>query len=125
MQHDLQHLSDEDFCYLTTTGRRSGRDHTIEIWFAVQGSKLYMLAGGREKADWVKNVRQCPSVRLRIGNRLFEGRARLVTDEQENALARKIVYDKYTPRDSNDLTDWARTALPVAVDCPVASSLNP
>jgi hypothetical protein len=26
------------FCYLTTTGRVSGRPHTIEIWFARRGA---------------------------------------------------------------------------------------
>ncbi len=34
MPDDLKTLADEDFCYLTTTGRISGRAHTIEIWFA-------------------------------------------------------------------------------------------
>jgi deazaflavin-dependent oxidoreductase (nitroreductase family) len=121
MNPDLQQLSDEDFCYLTTTGRRSGQPHTIEIWFALQGGTVYMLAGGREKADWVKNARQHPEVQLRIRDRLFAGRARLVNDAQEDALARKIVYDKYTPRDSDDLTEWARTALPVAVDLAIES----
>ena len=29
-----QHAAD-DFCYLTTTGRRTGNPHEIEIWFAV------------------------------------------------------------------------------------------
>jgi deazaflavin-dependent oxidoreductase (nitroreductase family) len=116
MNLDFQQLSDEDFCYLTTTGRRSGRPHTIEIWFALQGRTLYMLAGGREKADWVKNVLQHPSVQLRIRDKLFESQARLINDAQEDALARKIVYDKYSPRDSDDLTTWAQTALPVAVD---------
>jgi hypothetical protein len=27
----------EPFCYLTTVGRVSGRPHTIEIWFALDG----------------------------------------------------------------------------------------
>jgi deazaflavin-dependent oxidoreductase (nitroreductase family) len=116
MSLNLQQLANEDFCYLTTTGRRSGRPHTIEIWFALQGRTLYMLAGGREKADWVKNALQHSEVQLRIRDMLFTGRARLVNDTQEDALARKIVYDKYTPRDSDDLTDWARTALPMAID---------
>jgi len=26
-------LADTEYCYLTTTGRRSGRAHRIEIWF--------------------------------------------------------------------------------------------
>lgn len=116
MNPDLQQLANEDFCYLTTTGRRSGRPHTIEIWFALQGHTLYILSGGREKSDWVKNSLQHPEVQLKIRNTLFTGLARHVNDAQEDALARKIVFDKYTPRDSDDLTEWARTALPIAID---------
>jgi deazaflavin-dependent oxidoreductase (nitroreductase family) len=116
MNLDLQQLADEDFCYLTTTGRRTGRPHTIEIWFAIQGNTLYILSGGREKSDWVKNALQHPTVQFRIHETHFTGLARRVNDEQEDALARKIVYDKYTPRDSDDLTEWARTALPIAID---------
>ena len=116
MYVDLQQLADEDFCYLTTTGRNSGRPHTIEIWFALNGHTLYMLSGGRDTADWVRNVIRHPEVQLRIKDAVFTGQARLVNNTQEDALARKIVYDKYTPRDSDDLSDWARTSLPVAVD---------
>ena len=119
MNADLQQVADEDFCYLTTTGRNSGRPHTIEIWFALDGHTLYMLSGGRDKADWVKNVMQHPEVQLRIANAVFNGQARLVNYTEEDALARKIVYDKYTPRDSDDLSDWSRTSLPVAVDLAV------
>ncbi len=113
---NLDQLKDEDFCYLTTIGRISGHPHTIEIWFALEGKTLYMLAGGREKSDWVKNVLKFPMVQLRIGESVFNGRGRLVENEEEDKLARKIVFDKYTPRDSDDLTDWSRTSLPVAVN---------
>jgi deazaflavin-dependent oxidoreductase (nitroreductase family) len=116
MAEDLQALAEDDFCYLTTTGRNSGRPHTIEIWFALEGQTLYLLSGGKDRSDWVKNVQRQPAVQVRIRERLFNGQARLVTDQQEDALARKIVFDKYTPRDSDDLTDWARTSLPVAID---------
>ena len=119
MYVNLQQLVDEDFCYLTTTGRNSGRPHTIEIWFALDGHTVYMLSGGRDKADWVKNVMHHPEVQLRIANAVFNGQARLVNYTEEDALARKIVYDKYTPRDSDDLSDWSRTSLPVAVDLAV------
>jgi len=47
MMFDIEQFKDEDFCHLTTTGRNSGRPHTIEIWFALHGQTLYMLAGGR------------------------------------------------------------------------------
>jgi deazaflavin-dependent oxidoreductase (nitroreductase family) len=113
---NLDQLKDEDFCYLTTTGRISSRPHTIEIWFAVEGKTLYMLAGVREKSDWVKNVLALPIVQIRIGESVFAGRGRVVANEQEDKFARKLVFDKYTPRDSDDLTDWSLTSLPVAVD---------
>ena len=52
------------FCYLTTTGRITGRPHEIEIWFAFPpdpaSTTLYLMAGGRERSDWVKNLLQNP-----------------------------------------------------------------
>jgi deazaflavin-dependent oxidoreductase (nitroreductase family) len=116
MNDHFQSFADDDFCYLTTTGRHSGRPHTIEIWFALSGSTLYLLSGGRDRSDWVKNILARPEAQVKIRERLFTGRARVVSDQQEDALARKLVFDKYTPRDSDDLTDWARTSLPVAID---------
>ncbi len=116
---DIDQLKVEDFCYLTTTGRVSGRSHTIEIWFAIEGKILYMLAGGREKSDWVKNVLKNPAIQVRIVKSTFNGQARIIESEEEDTLARKLVLDKYTPRDSDDLTDWSRTSLPVAVDLAV------
>jgi len=112
----LASFADEDFCYLTTTGRVSGKAHTIEIWFALYGKTVYILSGGGEKSDWVKNLRRLPDVTVRMRDHTFSGTARLLEDAQEDALARKLLLEKYTPRDSDDLTDWARTSLPVAID---------
>ncbi|HEU5011529.1 MAG TPA: nitroreductase family deazaflavin-dependent oxidoreductase [Roseiflexaceae bacterium] len=116
MHVDIQQYADDDFCYLTTTGRVTGRPHEIEIWFALHENTLYMLAGGREKSDWVKNIQKNPQVRVRLGGETFEGRARIVTDGDEDGLARRIVVAKYQPRDADDLTEWGRTSLAVAVD---------
>ncbi len=116
MSLDLQRLADTDFCYLTTKGRVSGRDHTIEIWFALQGQTLYMLSGGRDRSDWVKNILRNPAVEVTILGNRFSGQARLISDAEEDALARKLLYDKYTPRSSDELDEWSRVSLPVAVD---------
>ena len=116
MLSDLKTLAEENFCYLTTTGRISGRSHTIEIWFALNGQTLYMLSGGRDKSDWVKNALNTPAVQVKINNSILSGQARLVNNTEEDALARKLVFEKYVPRSSDDLVDWARTSLPVVVD---------
>jgi deazaflavin-dependent oxidoreductase (nitroreductase family) len=116
MAIDFSRFADADYCYLTTTGRVSGKPHTIEIWFALNGHTLYLLSGGREKSDWVKNVLHLSEVQVKINDTQFVGKARLVTDGEEDTLARRIVLTKYTPRDSDDLTGWSRTSLPVAID---------
>lgn len=110
-----------DFCYVTTTGRMSGRPHTIEIWFAVQGDHLYLLSGGGEGSDWVRNIRAHPTVGLRVGDHDYLARARVVEDPAEDELARTLLVEKYGPRSSDDLSEWRRTALPVAIDLPVAA----
>ena len=104
----------EPFCYLTTRGRASGLPHRIEIWFALDGDTLYLLSGGRERTDWVKNLRQTPQVTVELANVVFTSRARVVEDEDERARA--LVHGKYTGSDGGDLTRWRRHALPIAVD---------
>ncbi len=115
MTFNLQDFAQEDFCYLTTTGRITGRPHTVEIWFALHNSALYILSGGLDRADWVKNALRHPRVSIKIRNNIFEGQARLVRDEDEDALARKLLFDKYSPTD-DDLEEWARTSLPMVFD---------
>jgi deazaflavin-dependent oxidoreductase (nitroreductase family) len=111
-------LSGEEYCYLTTTGRVTGRPHTIEIWFATDGHTLYMLSDGRERSDWVKNLKRTPEVMVRIADERYEGRARVVEEAEEDELARSLLIEKYESRPGS-LSNWRRTALPVAVDLAV------
>ena len=108
------------FCYLTTVGRVSGRPHTIEIWFARQGGTLYLLSGGGDRSDWVRNLLTWPEVTVRIGRRdaaELPGRARVVeAGSDEDEQARQLVVAKYQPSYGGDLSSWRRSALPVAVD---------
>jgi deazaflavin-dependent oxidoreductase (nitroreductase family) len=111
-----QSLGSESFCYITTTGRVTGRPHEIEIWFGMNGSTIYTLSGGGERSDWVRNTLKTPAVTVRIDGREFPGTGRIVADAAEDALARRLLLEKYSPTYSGDLTDWGRTALPVAID---------
>lgn len=114
---ELASYAEADFCYLTTTGRVSQRPHTIEIWFVLQGTTLYLLAGGREQADWVKNLVHLPHVQVRLGETRLQGEARVVNEaSQEAHVVRHLLFAKYTPRSSDDLVAWSRSALPVAID---------
>jgi deazaflavin-dependent oxidoreductase (nitroreductase family) len=109
---------DADYCYITTVGRVSGRPHTVEIWFALRGRTLYVLAGAGRRADFVRNAMKMPDVTVRIGSRRarkLDARARIVTRAREDALARRMLLEKYA-RAGDDLDEWGRTALPVALD---------
>ncbi len=116
MLTDLSKVAHLDFCYLTTTGRVTGRPYTIEIWFALHGNTLYMLSGRGANADWVKNLVRTPEVTVHIDEKPFPGRGRIVEQVEEDALARRLLVTKYQPRDRDDLTEWGQTALPIAVD---------
>ena len=70
------------FCYLTTRGRVTGRPHTIEIWFVVMGESAYLMAGGRDRADWVRNLAADPAVTLRVGADTWPARDRTSTSTQ-------------------------------------------
>jgi len=110
-------LKEEEYCYLTTSGRVTGKPHQIEIWFGLNGNTVYLLSGGREKSDWVKNLLKNPLVTMRIARRTFKATARLVKDQEEEMMARNMLADKYHERKANgSLGNWARTALPVAID---------
>lgn len=101
---------------MTTVGRVTGSPHEIEIWFGVNGSTIYMLSGGGDRSDWVRNITKTPGVTVRIAGREFAGSGRIVGDPVEGALARRLLLAKYSGTYSGDLTEWGRTALPVAID---------
>ena len=75
----------------------------------------YLLSGGGERSDWVKNLRANPTVTIRIGEERRSAVARVVVDADEDALARRLVVEKYRPRYSGELDEWGRTSLPVGV----------
>ena len=117
-----------DFAYLTTVGRRSGRPHTIEIWYAEHQGVRYLLSGNGEVADWVRNLRREPSARLRVGGPrelradlpgAVAVTARFVATPAEDALARRLLAAKYQGwREGEPLSEWAATSLLVAFDPP-------
>jgi hypothetical protein len=68
----------------------------------------------------VKNAKKQPRVTVRIADRTggqsFDGTARIIEPRtDEDALARRLLLEKYA-KSNDDLDDWGRTALPVAID---------
>jgi hypothetical protein len=53
---------------------------------------------------------------VRIGDRTFQGDARVVSDPDEDQRARALLFGKYSPGYGGDLEDWRERSLPIAVD---------
>ena len=69
-------------------------------------------------ADWVKNVVHHPQVTVSIKGVVLTGQARLVKDQEEDALARRLLAHKYQ-KSEDHLVRWLSNSLPVAVDLTV------
>ncbi|MGH2418212.1 MAG: nitroreductase family deazaflavin-dependent oxidoreductase [Candidatus Limnocylindria bacterium] len=108
--------ANDSVCHLQTIGRTSGRPRTIEIWFATDRERIYLLAGGRHRAHWVRNLVADPHVRVRIGGRTLEGDARVIEGSEHETLARHLLAAKYQGwAEGRPLSGWAAGALPVAI----------
>jgi deazaflavin-dependent oxidoreductase (nitroreductase family) len=110
-------LAAEQFCYLATVGRRSGRPHTIEVWFGTDGAGLFLISGGADRSDWVRNLLADRSASVRVADSVFAVQARVpLTESDERERAVRLLHDKYGGQVSGTLADWLRDAFIVALD---------
>jgi deazaflavin-dependent oxidoreductase (nitroreductase family) len=112
---ELDAFSDDDFCYLTTRGRVTGRSHEIEIWFVVHDGVAYLMSGGGRRSDWVRNLMENESVSLRIRDRTWPARAYIPTDADEDVIRRKMAAKYQGWKPGKQLSGWAQGALIVGV----------
>ncbi len=114
---DAAALDVEPYCYLTTTGRRSGRPHEIEIWFTALADSLYLISGGGDRSDWVRNLQAEPAARARVGDEVLQVTARVpVHPGEERTTAVEHLHDKYGEQVSGSVDDWLRDAFIVGLD---------
>jgi deazaflavin-dependent oxidoreductase (nitroreductase family) len=111
----LTRWASEPYAYLTTIGRRSGRPHRIEIWFGMQDGRIYLLSGGRDRSDWVRNVMANPQITIEVGNEAHSGTARVLRAGTDmDRTARDLLVEKY--REGDNLDEWGRTSLAVVIE---------
>lgn len=108
----------QPYAWLTTVGRKTGRERTVELWFGLDGPTLYVLAGGGRSAGWVANSLAHPAVRVRVGGGLYTGSARAVeVGTDEDARARRLLAGKYQGwQEGRRLSGWAARSFCLAVD---------
>ena len=60
-------MASEQYLYLSTRGHRSGKCHSIEIWYVEHEGCFFIVSEKREAAHWVRNIRANPAVRFWLG----------------------------------------------------------
>src|SRR5690349_17541361 len=88
----LQRLSE---ITITVTGRKSGRNISIPIWFVFDGQKLYLLPVQGSDTQWYKNVLKNQSMRISGGGAEAEVNVVAVTDAAEVASVVEKFRSKY------------------------------
>lgn len=77
--------TEPQYLYLTTKGRKTGLLREIEIWFTRRDERYYVIAE-YSTSRWVHNLQADSRVKVRVGTKSFEGRARVVAPETEPEL---------------------------------------
>ena len=70
---------------LTTVGRRSGRPRVTPLVYVERGDTILVASARGHSADWLRNIRANPRVRVRVGRRHFDGLAEATTDGEKIA----------------------------------------
>ena len=103
---DIVDAADEKYIYLTTTGRKTNNPHTVDLWFAVAGGKIYLSHEGAF-TDWMKNIIKDDNVEFRIGNHRFKGKARMFPNGAAFEIGKNALYFKYYGNANKDvIDDW-------------------
>jgi deazaflavin-dependent oxidoreductase (nitroreductase family) len=82
--------TEPQFLYLTSTGWKTGRRHTIEIWFVAYETHYYVVSELRERSHWVQNIQHNPAVTFRVSETTFEGTGRIIDPAAEPDLAAAV-----------------------------------
>jgi deazaflavin-dependent oxidoreductase (nitroreductase family) len=79
----------EQYLYLSTRGRKTGRAREIEIWFTRHAGCFYVIAE-YDTSHWIQNVRTHSEVQVRVGGQSFEARARVLSEKNDGDLLRTV-----------------------------------
>jgi deazaflavin-dependent oxidoreductase (nitroreductase family) len=87
-------MAGERVLLLTTTGRRSGKPHTVPVsYFEDHGTPFVIAsnAGKESHPAWYLNLSANPHVQVQIGSRQWAGVARAAEPEERERLLASVI----------------------------------
>ena len=103
---DASRVSGEKYIYLTTTGRRTRKPHTVELWFATANRRIYLSHEGKY-TDWMRNILKNDQVEFRTGCTHFEGKTHIIKSGKIFETGKLALYLKYYGEAKREvIDDW-------------------
>lgn len=102
-------------CLLTTTGRKSGRPHTVPLCYLQDGPAVVCVAsqgGLPTNPQWYLNLRSNPAVEIEIGRGRSAYRAHTASPDERDRLWPKLL-DMYA--DYAAYQSWTDREIPVVI----------
>lgn len=90
----LRRAGDRQTLKLTHYGRKTGNPYEVVIWYLVDADQLYLVSANANR-NWVRNVKSRPAISLRIGDEVFNGEVRVITNPEEREKVSALVERKY------------------------------
>lgn len=114
---EVQKVGSQKLIRVTTTGRKTRKPHTVELWFALKNGKVYLSHEGSE-TDWMKNIRHSDRVSFEIGGENFTGKARLLENGSAEAWDAEVaLYEKYYGKAAKEIIqDWFSLSKLIAIE---------
>ena len=80
------------FALLETTGRRSGLPRHTPIGNGLVGDTFWLVAAHGDQADYVRNIKADPAVRVKVRGVWRTGIATMLSDDDTDARSRTLPY---------------------------------
>ena len=100
---------------ITVTGRRSGRDRSLLVWFVQEDDKLFLLPLKGTDTEWYRNVLKTPAIRLAAGGAEATATATPTTDPAKVSA----VVEKFRTKHGADVARYYEK-FDAAVEVPLA-----
>jgi hypothetical protein len=113
-------LREADEIELVTTGRATGRAHSVRLWFVYADGVVWLRTGERpsdpaasgvrrrtsadRETDWLRNLEEDPRGRIRVGGAELEARYEPVSDP--DADLRRVVELMRAKYGAEWVADW-------------------
>ena len=100
---------------ITVTGRRSGRDRSLLVWFVQEDDKLFLLPLKGTDTEWYRNVLKTPTMRLARGGAEATAKPTPLTDPAQVSA----VVEKFRAKHGDDVARYYEK-FDAAVEVPLA-----